>query len=345
MADRKLTIYFDKNCLQQLLLDNDNCLVLNLLERDVHLWLGFHEDDLESLFHAVSKNQKAAKIVTLLFKDATLRNIKTEHEPLDLNEIKDAHTIFFLDASVEECKANEKQYGMLFLNYSTYKQKETHLFSSHIFNVSKEKNPKNKLTAWTDLKSYILPCNSLVIIDNYIIKETEQKKIEHNLIPILENLLPLEMQNISPFYITIVTIREEKTDDKVMKQHCENCIKKINTHFSTQRPYKVEISIILTTSEYNHDRNIFTNYQWFHSGNSFSYFNKKGDISAITTLFYYPIFHLQKRLKDNELDKTAFWSICALLEEANSIIKRTTNSSIETNVFGNKQNRLLQHGI
>ncbi|MCP4438183.1 MAG: hypothetical protein GY810_04495, partial [Aureispira sp.] len=104
----------------------------------------------------------------------------------------------------------------------------------------------------------------------------------------------------------------------------------------------LNITVVHCSSSDNHDRNIFTNYLWYHSGNTFSYFNKKEQVIKQTNLFYHPIWHLQRALnKKTDYDKTTFWAVANLLDEAKDIVKGAKDLPTLQQVWGNKQNRLL----
>lgn len=334
MAARKLQVYFDKTCLIQLLSEYSE--VWNLLERDIDLWLGFHQDDLFEILQTI-KNPVAKKVLTGLIKDNNQRNISRQHEPLhvsDLNiDIQNPHLLFFVDKSNTECTELEQQYGWKFLNYERYQEEKDKLFNTFIFNVTQETSARNRLTSWQDIALLKQPCNALVLLDNYILKD---KQLNQNLLALLEQLIPNSWLNKEQqFDLTIIT-----STDKIHTNIIQDRIDAIKNYFKSK--LDLNINVIHCSSSDNHDRNIFTNYLWYHSGNTFSYFNDRGKIKKQTNLFYHPIWHLQRALdKKTDYDKTAFWAVANLLQEARDIVKEATNLPSLQQVWGNKQNRLL----
>lgn len=348
--NRCVALYFDEKCFAEFISfspqneqeEELRHLFNNLLRNNISILFGFERAKL-NIFHQTYKGNLVLNTLVMNYPKNGIKTIFSVNylQTLDIDK-ENPHIVFFVDKTDKECEQLENKFGFIFFNFSLFIKKGIKLFSSHIFNVTKQKDTeiKNKLVNWNNLNDLRLPCNSLVVVDNYILDKEDDFK--NNLVPLIDILLPQKLHSTqNKFDIIIITQNKENKDYQKRIDAIENSIK---------RPFLLNISvIILLKKEDNHDRNIFTNYQWFHSGHSFSYFGDKGNVKKTTSLFYYPIWHLQKGLNTTklELDKTAFWSICALLQEAKEIVDTSENLTTSTvlSFWGNKQNRLLQHGI
>lgn len=272
-----------------------------------------------------------------MIKDGIQWNTRVEEKALDLTvpffEEMNPHTIFFVDKTDLECQTLEARFGYKFLNSNSYYDNKDVLFASFIFNITKKtKNVTNCLTSWSDLRPLKQPLNAIVIIDNYLLNGDESD-LKSNIIPLLKILLPDERLEI-PVHLSILTDTEKISETKV-----KNRLELLKKSFQY---LDLEITIVHIASKDNHDRNIITNYLWLHSGHGFSYFNENGMIKKNTTLFYYPIWHLQRTTKTElEYDKTAFWSIQNLLENASETMGKTKDIGAIKYVWRNKENRLL----
>lgn len=253
---------------------------------------------------------------------------------------EEPHAIFLIDETLESSLGTwidlQKNFGIICFKHENWKEKSKFLLNWALFSVGKNSTGA-KLSSWDMLKNFRHPCNSMIIAENYILSKTEE--IKDNLIEIFDVLLPQEKLTI-PFQITILVLESElggrKIDsrfDILMKE-----LQKIRPDFT------FEIQIILVSKNDNHDRNIFTNYFWLHSGHSFSYFeNKNNSIRTIksTNLMLFPISFQQKDYQtyfSNEKisSNSVFEAVQVLLEQAKRVPK--TRGYKETS---NAQNRLF----
>jgi hypothetical protein len=130
---------------------------------------------------------------------------------------------------------------------------------------------------WDFLDSIKHPCNSLVILDDYILTDSNEL-IEENLVELLKKIMPLKLNQNLEFQITIIGENQGiKLIDKKNK-----ILKKLNNFYS----YPINLSII---PEKIHDRRIFTNYYWIISGYGFTLFQDK-KVKKETSFTFIPIF-------------------------------------------------------
>lgn len=207
------------------------------------------------------------------------KNLLTELE--SDNRFEDfPNALFLLNQTETYCNQKINDYGLIFINGKNYKSFTNILFL--LTDVQVKTNKKmSDVNSWTDFKRLAHPINSLILTDNYILKDRED--IATNLIPLLDALLPVKL-NKCKFQLMIITQEMEQSIFAARYFEVFNQLNKLN------RNYEIEFSLITTSIGKNHDRRIFTNYCLLESNNSFTYFNKQGNIKKNTTLHIFPSF-------------------------------------------------------
>jgi hypothetical protein len=177
-------------------------------------------------------------------------------------------------------------------------------------------NRKN--TDWSVFSNYKMPCNSLIITDNYLF--LNDKNFESTL-SILFSLMPDELT--IDFDLTIIGFAAK--DFKRLAEQAERLLNFLNKKY----PYKVNLSIV---RDDHHGRYIHTNYARFQSEKGFGLFqNNRIKASDETTLEYSPIteFGRQTNVFEVRTDE---------LEKCRKILK---TERIPDKQFGTTKNRLL----
>ena len=298
-------------------------------------------------------------LIKTLIKGSNRQGQKSDITPMpnffaenNFGDVYPPNSIFLLDKTEQECLTLSNQFGMIFLNKDTLASKSKLLFSWALYNVTKDTKAIQSFKNWKELQKFKHPFNAMIVVDNYILDE--QKGLE-NLKNIIENYLPEKLEN-TDFHLTIITSHQtvnRKTNKKIPKYNLQDkydndlhsMVKSLN------KPYKINISLISIDSDKNHDRNIFTNYFWLHSGHSFDYFSPKGEVTNPTNLMIFPIFYQNEKMGNNQ--NTVYEAVYQHLSEMKRIvdsanieditIPNTTNILPNTqNAIGNKQNRLLE---
>lgn len=199
--------------------------------------------------------------------------------PVDIikgNRVSDfQNALFIFDCSADLIDRHIKDYGLLFVNCSNYLKISDQIFYQLSIEV-KRKQQDTELTSWKDLKKIRHPFNSMIITDNYILKEEDD--IRYNLIPMLDGLLPEELLSFALQLVIVTQEMEETLLEKRFKM-LQDAMKS-----ELKRPYNIDLSIVTQRLGKHHDRHIFTNYFRFKSGSSFSYFNKYGNSKVDTYL-------------------------------------------------------------
>lgn len=195
------------------------------------------------------------------------------------NRFEDFPTsIFLLKKTESYCNKMIQDYGLIFLNGGNYKSFTGKLFLLTDVQVKKNKN-RSDITSWSDFKRLSHPMNSLILTDNFILKD--KSDVSTNLIPLLDALLPEKLNNCK-FQLMIVT------QEMDLSMFTSRYTEVLNQLGSLSRNFEIEFSLITASLGKIHDRRIFTNYSLLESNNSFSYFNSEGNVKKNTTLHVFP---------------------------------------------------------
>lgn len=229
------------------------------------------------------------------------------------------HAIFILDSDIEiqleDCKDIEAKFGVICFKHTNWKEKADFLLNWAMFTVIKKTT--NKFKDWKEITKFQHPCNAIVIADNYVLKDKQE--IEDNIVQILDNLLPKTLLTI-PFQITFLVDEKDLAGNKLSLRYNE-----LTDKLKIIRPQLIiELTIFLVNKEDNHDRNIFTNYLWLHSGHSFAYFgeiNNRFVAKKSTNLIIFPITYQNINVMTLQTNST-FEAVEMLRKEAKDIIKK-----------------------
>lgn len=236
------------------------------------------------------------------------------------------HKIFFL-SNQNECNQIEEDYGVLCFSLESLIIKNVLLFEQKdIVFVQNRIYPEK----WGFLKEFNHPCNSLVIADNYLVKQDNKenfKNLKNNLFDLLNFLLPQKLNKLK-FQLTIITgtntyiIPIETIYNFILKS-----LNELRLHFN------FELKIISKSLD-NHDRNLITNYMHIKSGFGFTLF-KENKSAKNTEVSIKPIL---KNL-DAEINTTTllsqFKEIESNVSNIGSQIVVIPNSPNENRLFNN----------
>ena len=211
--------------------------------------------------------------------------IEIQKEPDAFFEKVNPHAIFFL-SDITKCKQFEEDYGMLFISNDNIYE-----FTEKIFGFKEELiffNPDNKsILNWDFISKYKSPCNSMVIVDNYIF----EKNTDINLKPLILKLLPGKSLGKLKFHIYIITMKVKNHRTK-KDLYC-----KILNYFGDELKKNIKLKIIYdikTEATKHHDRNIITNYLWINSGVGFTIFERDYCHQKINVFTHFTLFAIPK---------------------------------------------------
>lgn len=194
---------------------------------------------------------------------------------------------------------------------------------------------KNEQTDWKQ-KLIFSPCNSLVLVDNYILSDS--KGVE-NLKKIFEILLPQKLNSDVPFQISIFTTLKRGYGNKAEDIPSQKRLDKVKEIIQEVRINlkPIHISIFKCSSDRFHDRIICTNNTYISCGGGFDLVNDFGRASKTTTTNYvFPFFY-----------KSAKWDSMAYSNFVYNVYDCFNGATdfktdIATGFYvGEKQNRLI----
>jgi len=244
---------------------------------------------------------------------------------------KDYQALYFLSKTPTQCAELCNNHGYIFISKDEIDDKIPFLFNFDVQNIVKNKQPNS----WNFLQRYRHPFNAMVIADNYILN----RRYDENLFAVLQNLMPQTLNN-QLFHLTII-VDIGANISKVQRQS-------INDFLENGFDYEINLTILKTSSI--HDRNILTNYIWISSPYGFELFNNGNVLeNRQTQVKMFPITYLKSDFKSffdikNQPDfkNTIFETVDYLRNQAKDINDKTIDILETTNVYGNKNNRLLE---
>jgi len=191
----------------------------------------------------------------------------------------DPQRMFLLDVTSEKCLQLENDYGLMFISNDNFTNSATFLFSSDIALVNE------RTQNWDFVKQYKHPCNSIVLVDNYILKK-DNTNLHQDIKSLFDALLPSQL-NRNTFNIQIYATDANDGKDDTKKDLIKNTIKDL-------RPYTIDVTISSShvTTGSQHDRYLLTNYCMFNSG--YGFVLKKTERQKGTSLMVWPLTYLSK---------------------------------------------------
>lgn len=307
-------------CIKELIFSSDIILHLDISGEDLPLSYGVKpKKDFPVWAKELAQMQSEQKIHLKLGDFVTPENI---------NKSNDIHlTAYYLTCcDCKTCKKIMTDCGVLAICPENIKHFNSILYDNGVA------IGKNEHTDWRE-KLNFYPCNSLVLVDNYIL--SDEKGI-NNLKKIFDILLPKSLDIDVPFQISIfTTLKKGNSKNDIDSQ---NCLNKIAILVEQLRPeLYFKLAIFKCSFEKFHDRIIITNNTYISCGGGFDLM-KDGKSEKTTTLNYvFPFFY-----------KTAKWDSMAYSNFLNGI-KDNYDKATEFKAdylsgfyVGNKQNRLIE---
>jgi len=177
----------------------------------------------------------------------------------------------------------------------------------------------------------------MIIADNYVLKDAGL--IEENLIEFLKRIMPQKLKK-QVFQLTIII--EENEIPNIENRH-KSIIQKLKEFLN----YEVDLTLLATSKNNLHDRNILTNYMVINSGYGFTLF-KNSKVKQNTTLRFEPITYLRSKstgyFEQIEIPKNQNYTLetyNSLKNQFSQINDKTININNTKYAVGNKKNRLL----
>lgn len=241
---------------------------------------------------------------------------------------KELDAFYFTCKKRDECRKLMEEYGILVVSPENIMEFLFVLFDQGVAIHKQEQGNWNNI-----LKEFVLPCNSMIIVDNYVLNELEQAK--ENLKGIFEALLPQSLNNCIPFQIIIFSaLRHNKNIDLPGKVRLDEMTKLLE---SIRPNLKVELTIVKCSSDKFHDRTIITNNYYIGCGGGFDLFKSRHSQKTTTVNIVTPYL--------NHSIKWAIKAYSNLISEASSVYRESPEfmgDSFPYFHIGVNMNRLLE---
>ncbi len=281
------------------------------------------------------------KFLMVLFKQKTYKRCETSYiykqiESLNTeNNVDNLCATYLLDNNVSECKEIEEKYGVLVLNASNIHNRR-YIFKGDGFSLNKRNRYSLRYMSFKNKLSH--PCNSLIIIDPYLLIErdidnesgmTNYPGIENNLESLLDAILPLHLS--IDFHLTIISCLSDPMDINKVYEKIGISLKRIRKDLTTH------LNLVYTSKGYSysiesfHSRHIISNTFAVDSEDGFNLFNRKGYLTknnpSVSIVF-------PRMFGDSRQDMTKYFNWI-------SSVKKYIDESSDKVVYGDKNNRLF----
>ena len=308
-------------CIKTLIFSEDIILHLDILDGDLPAFNGVRpKREFSDLEKELALKQRDDKIHLHIGDFVTVSNInKSDNKQL---------TAYYLTcADYNTCQKCMDDYGVLAICPENIKD-----FKSILYDNGTAIG-KNEYTDWK-LNLKFTPCNSLVLVDNYILSDV--KGIE-NLKNILDILLPqkLDYDNDVSFQISIFTTL--KSNDLKYDVNSNDCLEKIAASIEELRPeLYFKLGIFKCSKNKFHDRIIITNNNYICCGGGFDLINggKSDKNTALNNVF--PFFY-----KSAKWDSMAYSNFLKGVKENYDKATEFKADFLTGFYVGDKQNRLI----
>lgn len=151
--------------------------------------------------------------------------------------------------------------------------------------------PIKKMSSWTDLRNYTSPCSDIILVDQYLF--SFEQLYEYNVFALINEICSYAKK--AKINIVILTMPQyyDKTTKTYFKPNWFDIRDKIRQIVEDNTGVKPNVTFVLSSKLGEHDRTIFTNYKSIESGDTFVYFDSKGNV--ISTGRHIEIFSLADR--------------------------------------------------
>ena len=195
-------------------------------------------------------------------------------------DTKNLCATYFLDRNTSECNDIERKYGVIVLNNSNINNRRF-VFKGDGFSLDKKKHYELRYLSFKEKLSH--PCNSMIIIDPYLLidreKDTESGNvkypgIENNLESLLDAILPSHLS--VDFHLTIISCLKEINEIKKVYERVKKCLKRI------RKELHVKLNLVYTSTGHRksiesfHSRHVFSNTFTIDSEDGLDLFNNDG---------------------------------------------------------------------
>ena len=275
----------------------------------------------EKLLHQIDLNQQNNLLhVHFNSSDIDFENLSQKKEFLN--------AMFFTSSTKEVCQKAMDDYGVIVICAENINDFNYFLNGN---GTAIRKKETNKWSCCLATEKPV-PCNSLVIIDNYILSKTDL--IKENLMDILDTLIPSRLTSKINFQIMIFTFSLNNATKRL--QDVTEILKSLRPEIT------FDVAIVKSSSDNFHDRYIISNNILVSCGGGFDLF-KQGKSQKTTTVTLLNPFMTctekwsRKAYSDILLDAKKVHQISPDYNEENNI-----NDSCPNFKLGEDYNRLIE---
>lgn len=263
--------------------------------------------------------------------DKKIETLNSKEDPEDLS------ATYLLDKKPFVCEKIEEKYGVIAVSSESIIKKE-HLFKGEGFCL--DKNHPYTLRYMTYKDKLRQPCNSLIIIDPYLLLDREVDSqtnsvkfpgISNNLESLLDAILPLELD--VEFHLTITSsLKMGKEDVKKAYEQVKKCLKRIRKNLTIKLGFFYIAKGYDYKKESFHSRHILANSFMVDSDDGLDLFGEKGYITKNnpTVSIVFPWLFGNSR---QDMTKYENWL---------RSVKKHVEESPDSLFYGTKENRLFE---
>lgn len=242
---------------------------------------------------------------------------------------------YLLDKSVGKCQNIENKYGILAINPKTATDRR-YLFKGDGFCLDKTVRYSLRYLTFKEKLSH--PCNSLIIIDPYLLINRKVSRdgevyypgIPNNLESLLDAILPQKLE--IDFNLTIISCLDKSDEVKRVYEKIKKCLKRIRKGLS------VKLGLFYTDKGYSHEiesfhsRHIISNTFAVDSEDGLNLFNNNGYLTKnnpVVSIVFPRLFGNSRQ----DISKYYKWI---------ASVKKYINNEVDERYGGTKENRLLE---
>lgn len=369
METYRQTIYCDLGFLEAILskqdsemscLDNssyiDEELAANVREllfsNDVKLNLNVSQDEYDDILKGIEKKRKNAYKkgrvpeltpfekqmldIDIKRQDGSLHlHVNASKVQLDesLNQDKFLNAMFLSCESKGACTKAMEDYGIIVICIENINDFKPLLFDHGVALHRKEDADWKKCLSKEEIT---IPCNSLVIIDNYMLNDSAS--IDENITQIFDALLPKRLNSSLTFQLTLFATL---TNDRGISYNSKGRFKQITDILQQLRPnINFSVCIVKCSKDKFHDRTIATNNLYICCGGGFDLF-KRGKAQKTTTVCAFHPFLYTHSKWSRKAYSDLLNDACKVFKETLPFDETTMQDSFPNFIVGEKQNRLL----
>ena len=196
------------------------------------------------------------------------------------NNTENLCATYLLDKNTSECDGIEEKFGVIVLNVSSINNRRF-IFKGDGFSLDKKTRYGLRYLTFKEKLSY--PCNSMIIIDPYLLidRETDAENgnvkypgIENNLESLLDAMLPSQLS--VDFHLTIISCLKIQDEIKKVYEKVKKCIKRI------RKELPLKLNLVYTSTGYSnriesfHSRHVLSNTFAIDSEDGLDLFNNLG---------------------------------------------------------------------